>query len=52
MEILNPREILEAMDQILESLEQNDECPTTTLELAYLLREDLTDTLSQLLDDE
>lgn len=52
MEVLSPREILETFDELLESLEQNDDCTAACVEMAYLFREELVDSFSSLLDDE
>ena len=52
METLSPREILESFDEILESLEQHDECSDACVEIAYLFREELVDSFSSFLDDE
>lgn len=50
--LLNPREILDTFETILESLEQHDECSDALFEIAYLFREELEESFSSLLDDE
>lgn len=51
MDLLSPQELLDTVDELLETLEQYDECSASVLEIAYLLREELQDSFSSFLDD-
>lgn len=41
----SPTGLLEELDQILDKLEEYDDCPSGVIELGYLFREEIIDSL-------